>query len=129
MACHASRVKACVALHINEQIHTVAWLGEGPSRVAWRGDGGANRAVGGQRRAPVGEAGDAVDPRGLDGLGQRHGRQNGGQPPRQHGGARPRRADEEDVMVTTPASRSASSELLVLPSANSVDLLWQWEPR
>jgi hypothetical protein len=34
-----SRVGACVALHVDEQIHTVEWLEGEESRVIWRGDG------------------------------------------------------------------------------------------
>jgi hypothetical protein len=41
MACHSSRVRACVALHVNEQIHTMELLEEGQSRMTWRYDGGA----------------------------------------------------------------------------------------
>jgi hypothetical protein len=51
--------------------------------------GGAARAGRHQRRAVAGEAGDAVDPRGLHGLGEGHRRQNGGEPPGQHGRTRP----------------------------------------
>jgi hypothetical protein len=43
-----------------------------------------------QRRAVAGEAGDAVDARGLDGFSQDHRRQDGGEPPGQHRLARPR---------------------------------------
>jgi hypothetical protein len=32
-ACHSSRVRVCVALHVNAQIHTVELLEEGQSRV------------------------------------------------------------------------------------------------
>ena len=42
-----------------------------------------------QRRAVAGEAGDAVDAGGLNGLGEGHGRQDDGKAPRQHGRARP----------------------------------------
>jgi hypothetical protein len=56
------------------------------------GDGvvrGATRASGHHRRASPGEAGDAVDARGLDSLGKGHRRQNRDEPPRQHRLARP----------------------------------------
>jgi hypothetical protein len=52
-------------------------------------------------RAP--KAGDTVDARGLNGLGEGHRRQDGGEPPGQHRLARPWRTKEEDIMVTTPA--------------------------
>jgi hypothetical protein len=42
-------------------------------------DGGAARAGRDPRRAVAGEAGDAVDPRSLNGLGEGHGRQHGGE--------------------------------------------------
>ena len=51
------------------------------------------------RRAVAGEASDAMDARGLNGFGEGHGRQDGGEPPRQHRFTRPRRSQEKDVMV------------------------------
>ena len=57
-----------------------------------------------QRRAVASEAGDTVDARGLDGLGEGHRRQDGGEPPCQHRLARPRRAEQQEVMGRTPAS-------------------------
>ena len=59
-----------------------------------------------QRRAVADEAGDAVDARGLNGLGEGHRRQHGGEPPGQHRLARPRRAEQEHIVVRTPASAS-----------------------
>ena len=44
-------------------------------------------------RSPV-QAGDAVDARGLNGLGEGHRRQDGGEPPGQHRRARPRGAEQ-----------------------------------
>jgi hypothetical protein len=41
----------------------------------------AKRAGRDQRRAVAGEASDAVDTRGLEGFGEGHGRENGGEPP------------------------------------------------
>jgi hypothetical protein len=61
-----------------------------------------------QRRAGAGEAGDAMDAGGLKGFGQDHGQQDGRQPPRQPRCPRPRRAQQQDVGVRTPASRSAA---------------------
>ena len=86
--------------------------------------GRAKRAGRDQRRAVAGEAGDAVDTRGLNGLGEGHRRQDGGESACQHRLARPWRTKEEDVMVRTPASPSASP-VLWMPSATAVDLLWQ----
>jgi hypothetical protein len=104
----------------------------GPRRSAphprWCG-GGAERAGRDPRRPVPGKASDAMDAGGVEGFGEGHGWQNGGEPPGQHGRARPGRANEEDVQVRTPASRSASPKLLALPSANTVDLLWRWGPR
>jgi hypothetical protein len=65
--------------------------------------GGAKRAGRNQRRAVAGAAGAAMDARGVDGLGEGHGRQDGGEPPGQPRRARPWRTEKEDVMVTTPA--------------------------
>jgi hypothetical protein len=56
-------------------------------RLRWSGEGRA-RASGDHRRTVAGEAGDAVDTRGLNGLGERHRRQNRGEPPGQHRRAR-----------------------------------------
>ena len=64
---------------------------------------GATWAGGDPRRAVAGEARDAVDTRGLNRLGEGHRRQDGGQSPCQHRLARPRGAEQEDVVVTTPA--------------------------
>jgi hypothetical protein len=51
--------------------------------------GGAKRAGRDKRRAVAGAAGDAVNPRGLNGFGERHGRQDGGESACQHRRARP----------------------------------------
>jgi hypothetical protein len=50
-----------------------------------------------RRRVAAGAAGDTMGARGLNGLGEGHRRQDGGEPPGQHGLARPRRADEEQA--------------------------------
>ena len=42
---------------------------------------GATREGRDQRRAGAGETGDAVDACGLEGFGEGHGRQDGGEPP------------------------------------------------
>jgi hypothetical protein len=80
--------------------------------------GGATRPRGHQGRARAGEAGDAMDARGLDGLGQGQRRQDGGEPPRQPRLARPRRAEHQDVMVKTPAGPSALRGHLEMTAAN-----------
>jgi hypothetical protein len=64
---------------------------------------GATRAGRDPRRAAAGEDGDAVDPRGLHGLGEGHRRQNGGEPSCQHRLARPRGAEQEHIVDRTPA--------------------------
>jgi hypothetical protein len=65
-------------------------------------------ARGRRRSAPhpkwYGGAREVVDRRGLNRLGEGHRRQDGGEPPGQHRRARPRGAEQEDVMVRTPAS-------------------------
>jgi hypothetical protein len=78
-------------------------------------DGGATRAGRDHRRTGAGEAGDAVDTRGLKGLGQGHRRQHGGEPPGEHRLARPRGAEQEQIMVRTPASRLALPLPLRMP--------------
>jgi hypothetical protein len=67
--------------------------------------GGATWARGAEGGAVAGAAGDVRDARGVEGFGEGHGRQEGGQPARQPrlpcpGGA------EQDVVVTMPASCS-----------------------
>src|SRR5262245_37143603 len=56
-----------------------------------------------QRRALPGEAGHTVEARGLEGFRQGHGGQDGGEAPRQHRRAGPWRAQEEEVVIRTPA--------------------------
>src|SRR5215510_9631075 len=65
--------------------------------------GGATRTGGDQGGAVAGEAGDAVDARGLKGFGEGHGRQHGGESPGQPRLPRPRRAEHEHMMGRTPA--------------------------
>jgi hypothetical protein len=62
--------------------------------------GRATRARGDEGGAVPGAAGDAVDARGVDGFGEGHRQQNGGEPPCQPRLARPGRADEENVLVS-----------------------------
>jgi hypothetical protein len=76
---------------------------------------GATGAGRDKRRAVTGAAGNTMDARGFDGLGEGHGRQDRGEPPRQHRLARPRRPQEQDVVVTTPASHFASPVPLEMP--------------
>jgi hypothetical protein len=64
----------------------------------------ATRAGRDQRRAVAGEARDAVDTRGLNGLGEGHRRQDGGEPPCQHRLARPRGAKEQVALNTKISS-------------------------
>jgi hypothetical protein len=70
------------------------------------GDGmmrGATRPARDHRRPAAREPGNAVDARGLKGLGRGHGWQDGREPLRQHRRARPWRIKEEQMMVRTPA--------------------------
>jgi hypothetical protein len=67
----------CVALDSGEQICTVGLAGGDESRLTWRAGGGATRVCRHARGAIAGEAGDAVDAGGLNGLGEGHRRQNG----------------------------------------------------
>jgi hypothetical protein len=67
---------------------------------------GLETSGGDQRRALAGAAGDAGKARGGESLGQGRRCQDGGEPPGQHGLARPGRADEEDVVGRAPAFRS-----------------------
>jgi hypothetical protein len=59
----------------------------------------AKRAGRDPRRAVAGAASDAVDTRRLNGLGEGHRRQGGGEAPCQHRLARARRTQEEDVVA------------------------------
>src|SRR5882724_3811404 len=68
-----------------------------------------------QRRAVAGEAGDAVDTSGLNRLGEGHRRQDGGESPCQHRLACPRGAEQEDIVVRTPACTSASAYVPGMP--------------
>jgi hypothetical protein len=69
--------------------------------------GGATRLRGHKGRAPAGQAGNAMDARGFDGLGQRHLRQERREASRQPRCPRPRGTQQEDVGVRTPGSRLA----------------------
>jgi hypothetical protein len=84
-------------------------------RIRDRMVGGATRARRHQRGAAAGEAGDTMDACGLNGFGQGHRRQDGGQSPGQHRLASPRRAEQEDVGITTPAYHFASPMSLRMP--------------
>jgi hypothetical protein len=70
--------------------------------------GGATRPGRDHGRAGAGEAGDAVDACGLNGLGESHRRQDGGEPPGQPRLARPGWPQEEPIVVGTPGFASAS---------------------
>jgi hypothetical protein len=84
--------------------------------------GGATRAGRDQRRAVARQAGDAVDTRGLDRFGQGHRRQDGGKAPCQHRLARPRRAEQEEIIDRTPASRSPSYPQVAVMSTPQDDM-------
>jgi hypothetical protein len=75
----------------------------------------ATRAGGDQRRAIPGEAGDAVDACRLDGLGQSHRRQDGGEPSCQHRCARPWRSQEEDIVTARKLSLCNHIERKIVP--------------
>jgi hypothetical protein len=65
--------------------------------------GRATRAGGDQCGAVAGEARDAVDTRGLNGFGEGHRRQNGGEAAHQPRRARSGWAEQQQIMVRTPA--------------------------
>jgi hypothetical protein len=75
------------------------------------------------RHAVAGAAGDAVDAGGLEGLGEGHGRQDSGEPAGQHRLARSGWTQEQEIMNTTPALRSASSWAPGMPVAIPHDQL------
>jgi hypothetical protein len=75
----------------------------------------ATRAGRDPRHAVAGAARDTVDARGLNGLGEGIRRQDGGEPPGEHRLARPRGAEQEDVMRRTPAYHFASPVPLGMP--------------
>jgi hypothetical protein len=89
--------------------------------------GRATRAGRDQRRTVAGEAGDAVDAGGLNGLGEGHGRQDGGKSPGQHRRARPWGTKKEDVVGRTPASRLGLQRPLGMPTVTPVNPPWKWE--
>ena len=68
----------------------------------------ATRAGGDDGGAGAGAAGDAIHSRGLEAFSQTHRWQDGGQPACQPRLPHPRWPQEEEVMVRTPACRSAS---------------------
>jgi hypothetical protein len=70
--------------------------------------GGAKRAGRHQCRAVAREASDTMDACRLNGFGQGHRRQDGGESPGQPRLAGPRRAEQEDVGNRTPAYHVAS---------------------
>jgi hypothetical protein len=72
-------------------------IGEGVVR-------GATRPGRDQGRPVAREASDAMDACGFNGFGEGHGWQDGGESPRQHRLARPRRAEQEDVVAATRLS-------------------------
>src|SRR5262249_25696962 len=97
----------------------------GPRHVAWPrpvaaadqshirhgGMRGPNGAGGGPRPARPGAAGHTGAARGLEGFRHGHGGPEGGEAPRQPRRAGPWRAQEEDIVGRTPASRSGSQSL------------------
>ena len=82
-----------------------------------RGMRGATWARRDARRAVTGAAGDAMNARGVDGLGQGHVGQDGGEPACQHRLARSGWPQEQDVMGRTPASDSTLHRYLVRMTA------------
>src|SRR5262245_26029444 len=91
--------------HLARQGHVAA---TDPPRVGNRLMRGAERSGRDQGGAIAGEAGDAVEAGGLNGLGEGHRREDGGEPAGQPRLPRPRRAQEENVVGTTPAFGSVS---------------------
>jgi hypothetical protein len=78
------------------------------SRLSRQCGGGVAQSGSDERGAVADKAGDAVDARGLKGLGEGHRRQDGGESAGQHRRARPWGTKEEDVVGRTPALCSAS---------------------
>jgi hypothetical protein len=64
--------------------------------------GSVESAGGDHGGAPAGQAGDRMNARGLEGLGQGQRRQDGSEAARQRGVPRARRTQQEDVMGSTP---------------------------
>jgi hypothetical protein len=84
---------------------------------------GAKRTSRHQRGAVAGEAGDSMDACGLNGFGQAHRRQDGGESPCQHRLARPRGAEQEQIIVRTPTYHFASPMSLRMPMDPLLTLL------
>jgi hypothetical protein len=70
--------------------------------------GGCGAVRWSQKPCAADRARDAVDTRGLNSLGEGHGRQDGGEPSCQHRFPCSRRSKEKDILGRTPASRSPS---------------------
>src|SRR5262245_56561841 len=73
----------------------------------------ATRPRGDDGGASAGEASDAVDTRGLNGLSEARRRQDGGEAACQHRRARARGTEEKEIMGRTPASASVAPSTLV----------------
>jgi hypothetical protein len=84
----------------------------------------AGRVAEGQRSQGW-KAREAREARGVKGVDEAHRRQDGGESPRQHRCARPRRAEQEEMMSTMPhlvnrLERLGSSVTLRQPSMGTV---------
>jgi hypothetical protein len=77
--------------------------------------GGAKRAGRDQGGAVAGAAGNAVNPRGLNRLGEGHGRQDGGESAGQHRLARPWGTKEEDIVTACKLSLCNHIEGKIVP--------------
>ena len=71
----------------------------------------------------AGAVDDAVDARDLDGFGERHRREDGGEPPCQHRLVRPGGAEQEHIMGRTPAYHFALPRSLGMPMDPLLNLL------
>jgi len=97
--------------------------------------GGAKRQGSLQGRAPAGKAGYAVNFGRLNGLGQRHVQQEGGESAREHQRARPWRpqrqmmADQDSVAGSSPSPRRLGSWQPLIPMHRPLRCSALWESR
>jgi hypothetical protein len=91
-------------------------------RIGDRVVGGTKRPRRDDRGAVAGAPGDAMEAGGLEGFGERHRRQDGGEPPRQPRLPSPRGAEQEEVMVKIPASPAVSRVILQRCAARTPEL-------
>src|SRR6185369_9319243 len=93
--------------------------------VVWRPE----RSLRDKRPLPIEQPHDAVDLSGLDGLGKGHLRQNGRQPPGEHGLARPRRAEHQEIMCSGSSYFQRPFCILLPPDLGKILMVLGFQPK